>query len=138
MSHNQGFVLISALIYLTIIMFLVSAVLNQSIIQIKISNNAWNELVAFENAETALITAEDKIQSADQSYAEEISAEAKYSYKKLPQSICGGNYFQIDAEGRSLKSVRKIQSILWVPGEINLNCDHYFDDKKRIFWKEII
>lgn len=130
----SGFVLITALLYLSVITIVISYALNSSLLQTKISGNMMTQAWAFENAESALVAGENAVQIDLEQGAGQINANSEYSFIKLVQQECAASYYQVNGIGRNRNAKVQLQSLLLVPLNNQDNCQKKYMSKNRLSW----
>ncbi len=115
MSTQRGTILVTALLYLSVISLLVVSALEVSFLETKMSNYFYDEAYAFQNAESALTAGEASV-TLDQNEGEGASgADGHYRFIKMSNSECDLEYFQVYAFGTHLNAKVNLESVMAVP-----------------------
>lgn len=135
-NYQQGVVLISALLFLLVITILVMAVVENNILQIKMSNHYIEYEKAFENAESLLKIAEAAINSEITQGETTIDNLGNYNFSQTT-SDCNNLYYQVVANGKNLNANIQLESMIRLPKSVNCNGQPQNDvTKYELYWLE--
>lgn len=134
--ESQGFVLVTALLYLAVISLLAAYGFHASLLQTKLSQQYRDQAIAIQYAESALAVAEVAIQG-DQAQGEgQFNAQARYHFERLSQTNCGVVYYQVDATGNYNAANSTLHTVLQVPVAGQELCPGEPPTKQRVAWWE--
>ncbi len=134
MLQQNGFVLVFALLYLSVLTLIIAAAFSHSLLQSKMIQNLHDASVALQNAESALSVAEQSIQG-DENHGEGwLTENARYSFHRQAENECEVMY-QVNATGLFVKARSNLQSLIQVPKAVAADCPVLL--RRRIYWLEV-
>jgi len=135
-ANQSGMVLITALLYLLVVTFLVVCAFSTGMLQTKISAHFNQELQAFEYAESALWSAEEKINVGEEKGEGSIGAYATYKFSRLPNPTCGV-FYQVDVIAMAAAAQVHLQSIFTFPHSGEKPCEDIALKARRMVWRQV-
>jgi Tfp pilus assembly protein PilX len=133
-NTQQGVVLISALLFLLVITVLVMAVVENNILQIKMSSHYIEYAKAFENAESLLTMGESAINPETTQGEATVDNVGNYNFSQT-NSDCNNLYYQVVANGKNLNANTQLESMIRLPKTVNCNGQPQSDVKKyELYW----
>lgn len=133
---QQGFVLVIALLFLSVITLLVSSAFSLGLLQNKMSLFFYQQALSLQRAELALLVGEGSIKGEESQGEGVIDNYSRYNFKRRAESICGGVYYQIDASGTAKEAKSELQSILLIPQPAE-ECPNPVLSRQRVGWWQI-
>lgn len=134
-AEQKGMVLVMALLFLLVVTLLVASTFSSSALQIKSASHFYQEKQAFEYAEAALATAEEKIDPAKASGGGKVGNHTTYTFNRLSNAQCG-LFYQVDAVG-ILQNKLHLQSIFVFPYDGGNPCQDAGLAPHRVMWQQV-
>lgn len=131
--NQKGVVLVTALLYLLVITCLVESAFSSGILQTKISEHLYQSIQAFENAESALLKAEQAILIDQVQNQGEIDVNTHYEFHQLPRSECG-LFYQVNVITNVAASKIQLRSVFVFP-MAGLNPCVEISNPHRVMWQ---
>jgi Tfp pilus assembly protein PilX len=135
-NDQEGFILLFALIFLSIISFLVFTQTNDVIIHAKMASYQMQNAMAFNRAETVLNRAEQAASQSLQKSESYSCAIGTYEYYFASED-CNLKYFQIDAMGIFAHAQIHLRSKISVTKLKTCQDQSQSNTIKQIFWQQI-
>lgn len=116
-----------------VLSLLVSASLDTETVEVKMTENAYSQAVAFQAAESALSSAESHIRQQTIALIPS-GAKAHYSIRLLDTDACGRKRYRIHAVGEYRRArVRLVSEYVRLIAVTNKSCEKEKIDQ-RVFW----
>lgn len=134
--QQDGFVLVFALLYLSVLTLIIAAAFSHSLLQTKMTQNLHDASVALQNAESALRVAEQSIQGDENQGEGWLTENAQYSFHRQAENECEIMY-QVNATGLFATARSNLQSLIQVPKTVIEDCPERLLLRRRVYWLEV-